>query len=217
MKKTLITLILAGFVLLIQAQTWKARVERIQGSNRIKTITIKPGTDVTVSSQIFKNDTFQENHFYTGIFKGGTKDSLYLELNSVMTNKEYVNGIKETRNFPRKQYLSIMGQDTSRMCIPLQQIHALDYQKKNISGWAELGEPIILTSLLVMVAAPLISINYKDGSFNDERYKKWALGSTAGLAAGFVTIFTFAILGDHHKIQFKPGWPDKKAKAWQFK
>ncbi|RLD57557.1 MAG: hypothetical protein DRI97_05080 [Bacteroidetes bacterium] len=50
---------------------------------------------------------------------------------------------------------------------------------------------IIISALTTFVVAPLVSINYKDGTFNSNTYKNWALAGTAGMAISIpITIFS---------------------------
>jgi hypothetical protein len=216
MKSILIFLVCAFTGLQLCAQSWKVQVQRVSGQQE-KTLRIKPGINVTTGWQTIINDSLTEERYYDGIFNRGTKDSLELKLNKVRINKYYANGINEHLVIPGRNYLQTLALDTSFLKVPLNNIGFLEYRKEKLGGWAEIGEPIILASILVMIAAPLISYDFKKGELNENRYKNWALGGTIGVAGAFATIFTFSALSHHKKVQFNTGWPDKKAKAWQFK
>jgi hypothetical protein len=73
--------------------------------------------------------------------------------------------------------------------VAVRNIGYLEAYNETGRGMAEIGEPIILGSLLVMIISPLISYISKM-DLNSERYKHWALGGTIGVATGFVTVFT---------------------------
>jgi len=58
--------------------------------------------------------------------------------------------------------------------------------------WETIGiTGVICSALTTFVVAPLVSINYKDGTFNSNTYKNWALAGTAGMAISIpIAIFS---------------------------
>jgi hypothetical protein len=80
----------------------------------------------------------------------------------------------------------------------------------------EPGAVLLLGSLAVMVLSPLICYDYKEQELNANRYKYWAMGSTAGALAGFAILITNG--GNKtRRLQFQPDWPDKNMKVWKFR
>jgi len=205
--------------MMLNAQTWKVRVERTTGNQKVTTIRIKPTMQLTVGNQLPVTDTTlkQYNYFY-GKFLSGSADSIQMKLKSVTAHKYYTNGIHQTCIIPAKQYyLSAPSADTNSMRIALSDIHSLDYSIKKWKDMVEIAEPIILGSMLVLIVSPLICYNFSDGKINPEKYKNWALGSTIGVVAGIGTVITFGAIPPHGRYQFLEGWPYKKAKVWKFR
>lgn len=217
MKRLFILIVLAGITVQLSAQPWKPQIERITGSPRTKTLTVKPGMKVNIKSLVIKNDSLKESRNYAGYFRSFSNDSLKIKLDMVTTEKVFSNGIRETANIPAASWLAPSSPDTGLIRVAVRNIGYLEAYNETWYGMVEIGEPIILGSLLVMVFAPLISYNFKEGSFNSERYKNWALGGTIGVASGFATIFTLNALFKPGKFQFMTGWPDKNAAVWQFR
>jgi hypothetical protein len=217
MKRLLILMVLAGMVSGMSAQPWKPRIEKITGNPVTKTITVKPGMKIIIKSLLLNTDTLKESRSYTGYFQGYSNDSLKIKLATVSTEKAFSNGIRETANIPAASWLAPASPDTNLIRVAVRNIGYLEAYNETGRGMAEIGEPIILGSLLVMIISPLISYNFKDGSFNSERYKHWALGGTIGVATGFVTVFTLNALFKPGRFQFETGWPDKNASVWRFR
>ncbi len=215
MKRSIFLLaaIISSFVM--NVQTWNFRIQRLTGSPKVKELRLKPGRQVSIGTLVLDSDSLKESSYFNGYFLGGTRDSIQLRLKEVIANKFYTNGTRQTTIIPAKYYKKTPLQDSSLMHIAVSDIQYLDYRSEKWNIRAEIAEPIILGSLLVMVLSPFIG--FKDGSFNGERYKYWALGSTIGLTTGFATVITFGLLSNHKNFQFKTGWPDKKAKVWSFK
>lgn len=68
--------------------------------------------------------------------------------------------------------------------IPLGDIQYILYSPRTRSVLHTTGGFILFISSLTMLAAPLVSIQYKGGGFNGDRYLKWAGASLAGFAVG---------------------------------
>ena len=70
-------------------------------------------------------------------------------------------------------------------------IDYIDFIRSN-ETWEGIGiVGVICSALTTFVVAPLVSINYKDGTFNSNTYKNWALAGTAGMAISIpIVIFS---------------------------
>lgn len=213
-KISWIALVICLLALQMNAQTWKPVLRSPSDPQRTKTLKIRPKMNMTIGSLLVKNDSLTKNILYEGFFLGTAKDSLMLDLLNVTGSSVYTNGLQENEIIPGKTYLRENTFDTNQLKIAFTDIHYMDYRNGKLGGWVEIAEPIILGSLLVMIASPFISLDYKEGKLRETRYKNWALGGTIGVAAGFTTVFTFALLGHNHKFLLKPGWPDKNGKVW---
>lgn len=201
----------------VSAQTWKTQIEKVSGNQKIKTIRLKPSMQVTIQSLILENDTLRESRVFYGDFAGGTADSMSIRLKSTTLQRIYTNGIRHTLVTPARYYIPAKRPDTNMMKVALSDIKSLDFKHEKWTNAGEIAEPVLLLSLFTMVISPLICYNFRDNKFNADRYKYWALGSTAGVATGFATIFVTNAIPPHGHYQFKEGWPQKKAKVWKFK
>ncbi len=197
----------------LSAQTWKTPIYRITGKPVVKTLKLKPKTNITIGTLTFNSDTLKVDKYYTGLFLSVAGDSLKIKLNEVILHNTYENGIKERKNIPAKNYLINSSPPAETTNIALSDIQILKYIPKNREIISGAEDYILFSSLAVLLISPFICYNYADQTFNQDTYQYWALGSTIGIVTGF----TLQIIGSPNKIQFKDGWPEKKSKIWSFK
>jgi len=199
------------------AQTWKIQIESVSGHPRTRTLRLQPKYSMTVGSVLEYSDSVKKFRYYEGLFKSGSRDSIDLKLSQVREELILKNGIRENTRIPAGYYLSSMapGKGVARIALP--DVAFLESRNKELGGWSEIGEPIMLLSILTMIAAPFICYDYKDGGFNSDRYKYWAVGGSIGIATGFTTIFTFSALSNHKKLKFHENWNSKGNTVWKFK
>jgi len=214
-KYILLTAILAIGVTLF-AQTWKTEVQSVTGKPKVKTMKIKPDRHINISHLVLDNDSMKETRNYNGYFLGANRDSIQFRLKEVKTDRVLTSGIRQQVTMKPKYFFKTPYADSS-MKVAWADVDYFWNQNEKMINMAEIGEPIILGSLLVMLLSPLISYDFKDGKLNTERYKNWALGSTIGLASGILIPVTLGLVYRKHKFQFKAGWPEKKAKVWEFR
>jgi hypothetical protein len=103
--------------------------------------------------------------------------------------------------------------------VALSDVNYLNYSRLSAKTSEYLGSGCfigILGSLVVLVASPLVCIDYSDWKFNSTRYGKWALGSAIGLGAS-LSVLVAAIHFDNRKIYFKPVGQSRNIKIWSFK
>lgn len=217
MKRLSLIFFFAGCMLFVQAQSWKAEIEKISGNARVKTIKLRPSMQVNIQTVLSENDSIRESRLLYGDFWSGSVDSLQIRLKSTTYQKVFTSGIRHTSVTPARFFVPQTTPDSNLVKIALTDIASLDYKYEKWNGIGEIAEPVLLLSLLTMIASPLICYNFKDKEFNLERYKYWALGSTAGVFAGFAVIITVNAIPPHGYYQFKEGWPRKKSKVWRFK
>lgn len=217
MKKFILFYFLTGCVLFVQAQSWKVEVERISGNNKTKTIKLKPSMQVNIQTVISENDSMRESRLFYGDFWSGSVDSLQIRLKSTTYQKVLTSGIRYTSITPARFFVHSVTPDSNLYKIPLSRIASLDYKYEKWNGMGEVFEPFLLLSMLTLVASPLLCYNFKDNSFNADRYKYWALGSTAGIFVSFTALISSYAIPSHGYYQFKDGWPRKKTKIWRFK
>ncbi len=205
-------------LLSLNAQTWESQIQSVEGKSRVKTLKIKPGRELKIGQLLTDEDSLREFNYYKGSSLGGTRDSLYIRLRDVQTNKIFTNGIKYQSTIPAKFYPEILPGDSNSLKMSLMDI---DYIQVKSPKWqktaGEIVEPLIWTSLFVLILSPLICYDYNKGAFNAVRYKYWGLGSTAGVVLGFGSVIIINAFDGTKSFQFNTGWPDKKTNVWKFK
>ena len=213
MKK--ITTLIAGLLIInsLNAQTWKTQIKCISENPKVKTLKLKSKSNVKIGTLLSDSDSLKECKYYSGLFLHGGSDSLRIKLKSIAANKVFGNGIKQDTRIPAKYYWEKTADTIYNVNIALKDVHLLEYQKFTQKMFGNIEDAVLFSSLAVLLISPFICFNYKDGTFNAESYKYWALGSTAGIVLGM----SFQMMGGHTKFQFKPGWPSEKAKVWSFK
>lgn len=199
----------------VNSQTWKTKIQKTTGRERMKTLRLKPGYDVTIGHLASESDSIKIARYFSGTFSGSGNESIFLNIKQLKSQKTFSDGRQLIEILPAKALSMSAESDTSHFAVNLEMIHTLRYSSP-LSEWVEIGEPVILLSLATLILSPAICFNFMEGTFNTERYQYWALGSTIGLAAGFTTIITLGTLSSGGKYQFKPGWPSQKAKVWRF-
>jgi len=213
MRKLFLFLLVILFSSGVSAQTWKKSVYGTMGNKSVRTIRLKPVSIVTVRSLKLINDSITWSTTLSGKFDGATDDSLRIRLDNISELKVLGTGIRYSTTIPGRLYLQSPSTDTGLVAIRLSDIDYLSYHNANKSKAGGIGEGMVFASIFMLVASPFICIDYKDGTFNAERYKYWAIGSTAVL---FGSISIEALLGGEKRFQFHAGWPTKKQKVWTF-
>jgi hypothetical protein len=206
-----------SFAVTLKAQPWQVQLQKISGNSRVKTLKLKPQMKLEIGRLLTDNDSLKEYNYYNGIFLGGTGDSIGIRLIEVKTNSVFTNGIKRQSTIPVKYFISVPLRDSGLMSFSL---HEIDYMKYRPAKEGVLGgivESTIYLSLLTLFLSPVISFNFKEGELNTNRYKNWALGSTAGLFTCFAAIISINAIDGPDKFRFNAGWPDTYIEEWRFK
>ena len=92
-------------------------------------------------------------------------------------------------------------------------IEYIDYRWNNDKLETAGTVGLILSSITTFVVAPLVSIDYKNGTFNSNTYRNWALAGTAGMA---VSIPILVVSGKYRWFVIKQGPEDHYKPAWSF-
>lgn len=91
--------------------------------------------------------------------------------------------------------------DLPPMSLDPEEIIGFKYRSPRARGLSQWGGALILLGgLSTLVAAPLISINYREGSFNGQRYFRWAGYSLGVTGLGVIGSW----LGKYRRVRFKP-------------
>ncbi|NTW25029.1 MAG: hypothetical protein HGA37_10035 [Lentimicrobium sp.] len=216
MKKFIFLFLTLGILSGSEAQNWEARIQRVSGNSREKTLKLKPEMKLEVGRLLTDNDSLKEYNYYHGIFLGGTADSIRIRLKEVKTNSVFTNGIKQQSTIPVKYFSAVPLRDSGFMSFALPEIDYLKYSKSKKNDPGGIVEPVIYLSLLTLFLSPVISYDYKEGELNEERYTYWALGSTLALATCITAIITINAFDGPDTFRFKAGWPGTHIKEWRF-
>lgn len=198
----------------MDAQTWKATVYRIDGKPREKIVKLIPEKSIEIGRLLIDNDTLKENKYLYGYFRGVIGDTLQMNLERIRVKSIYTNGTRIDSHIPAKSLIAPGPDSTYVMNISLDEIDYLAYRNRSVAWLSDTEDYILFSSLIILIVSPFICYDYKNQTFNTERYKYWGLGSTLGIVTGF----SLQILGgaSQKKFQFQGSWPNEKAKAWSF-
>ncbi len=96
--------------------------------------------------------------------------------------------------------------------INISDILKIEYQSKSAQYWSTFGNTsIIIGSLTTLIISPLISIDYKNGGFNSDRYLK-----TSAIGLGLISIgIPISIISGEKTYHFKNREKKKKTKIWK--
>jgi hypothetical protein len=196
----------------VNGQTWKTTIHRVTGKPVEKTLKIKPEARINIGSLIFEEDSLRKSLYYSGRFLSGSSDSVKIILSEIKMNETLNNVLVKQTRVPGKyeQFDPTVLMNTKG--IALSDIHILEYQNKLREQISSAEDFFLFGGLIALFISPLFCINYKEMTFNEERYTYCALGSTGCILAGLALQMT----GGQKKFQFRPDWPDKDAKAWSF-
>jgi hypothetical protein len=194
-------------------QAWKPSICRVTGNPVEKTLKIKPDARFNVGSLIFEDDSLKKYVYYNGRFLSGSTDSVKIKLREIRMNETYNNVLIKQTWVPGKydQFDSTVLLNVKN--IALSDIHILEYQNKLREQISSAEDYFLFGGLIALFVSPFFCINYKEMTFNEELYTYCALGSTGCIIAGLALQMT----GGQKKFQFRPGWPEKNAKTWDFK
>lgn len=197
----------------VYGQTWKTEIQRISGRPMLKTLKLKSGKELQVATLLKNADSIQESRYYNGTFQGFINDSLWLKITSIENRLNDARGLRQSIITQTGYYTRGKADSVYRLGLAQTDIHFISYQTGSQKFFAAPEDAILFASLAMIIVSPFFCYNYREGSFNAERYKYWALGGTAGIMVGF----SCQILGSVKRIQFRPDWPQKGAKVWRFK
>lgn len=125
--------------------------------------------------------TGRQVHLYSGFIRGSFNDRLLFKTYSEKTNFIPEPGI----NTNTETSISYSGQVIPRKEIPVDSIQSLDYLSPSSGQLNSFSVVLIsLSSVELLIAAPLASIQYGKGGFNSKRYFRMAGIGLVGLGIG---------------------------------
>lgn len=219
MKKFILFSISWLFLSVTEAQTLKLPIYRPADESNVKMLKLNPRMELTLRIPLPEKDSVKEDITYKGLFHSGSNDSLVIKLDGYKSSKEFPGGIRQITTIPPDIYLKNTLTHGGLKSVALADIGYLRYQKgPKITGMADdVLEPVVFGSLLVLILSPLISYNYREGFLNANTYKNWALGSSLSLTSCIAILMAVNSINHSKNYQFRSGWPEEKAKVWQFR
>ncbi|NQT76105.1 MAG: hypothetical protein HQ565_00215 [Bacteroidetes bacterium] len=163
------------------------------------TLKIKEGAWISISQRSFGADSLIMQESVRGKLNFASSDSVNImvkeistsfKLDSVLTKQIIIRG-KSWRYeaFKSESY-------------PLSNISTLRYQNKSGHVFTEIGTYLFFASLLTAaVAAPLVSIDYKEGTFNLDTYKSVVIAGGIGIGISIPIL----IFSQKKKVNFENG------------
>jgi hypothetical protein len=123
----------------------------------------------------------------------------------------YLKTIKISNDCFNQKTETTYPQNSNSIAFKVDKINVLSYQSNAANGCLVAGAILtFIGSLTTLIVAPLVSIDYKTGAINSQRYYKVA---AIGLGLGIVSIPLF-VLSKEKKFFLKAS-KDSKRKTWQ--
>lgn len=138
--------------------------------------------DKTITMEVYKNRIYSE-------FKGKGIETSSSEI--VKYNDSLAEAVQKSYTIDDIEYIEISRHNEKLEAI-------------GIAG-------VIFSAITTFVIAPLVSIDYQQGTFNSNTYRNWALAGTAGMAVSFPLVI-FSNKTKRYKIN--SCWPGGGNKKW---
>lgn len=142
-------------------------------------IRVKTGAWLSLSRRLYTPDSMRVNETISGRLVFATNDSINLNVDEYITSSKIDSALyKQTmirkQGWPNKPYKT--------ESYPLSDIRMLRYQNKSGEVFTKVGTYLFFASLVTAaVVAPLVSIDYKNGTFNMDTYKSVVIAGGIGI------------------------------------
>ncbi|MCK4639678.1 MAG: hypothetical protein KAT33_09675 [Bacteroidales bacterium] len=204
--KILITIILATNLFLVQGQEY---IKFFKVSSPSITQKVKLGAFVKIILNCEKNDSLAKYDYIRGYLTKIHNDTLVIKYNTLCKYHYYE---KESRR--DGQISQLYDQKLLSKKIAVENIAEIDFHNKtNKLIYDASGVLIFISSVTALIIAPLISINYKYQTFNEERYFNWVKVSLIGLTVSI----PLSIISKPKKVQINNLCIFKKRPLWKYK
>lgn len=170
-------------------QTDHLTLYKLPGKNKTKRIKLNKPIKFEIGLQ--KTDTLKSWKRIEGKLLNVGIDSLTVAIQKEHYNQVAITPIVSTTTSKTVVYNDSIYVNPFSGSYAIDDIDYIDFIRTN-ETWEGIGiAGIICSALTTFVVAPLVSINYKDGTFNSNTYKNWALAGTAGMAISIpIVIFS---------------------------
>jgi hypothetical protein len=189
MKKLVILIVGLLICLTAIGQTDHLTLYKLPKKNKTKRIKLYKPINFEIGLQ--KTDTLKSWKRIEGKLLNVGIDSLTIEYQKEHYNKLITTPLASTTTTKTINYNDSVYEKQFSESYAIDDIDYIDFIRSN-ETWEGVGiVGIICSALTTFVVAPLVSINYKDGTFNSNTYRNWALAGTAGMAISFpIVIFS---------------------------
>ena len=155
-----------------------------------QTIKIKPGAWLSLNQKSFTTDSLRINTTISGTLNFAANDSINMMVEYISTSHELDSALIQQIVIYRKggwPYEAFKSESYS-----LSNIDMLRYQNKSAHVFREIGEYLMVASVITAaVVAPLVSIDYKNGTFNMDTYKSVLIAGGIGIGVSIpILIFS---------------------------
>ena len=179
-------------------------------SNTNKTKKIKVNRDIRLGKSLQMSDSLESTKWIHGKFLKVSGDSIILETDVIRINHKYTTDQKTVSTSEYIKYNTEVTDAQARQSIAFSDIDIITHRIRNHDFFDEyVTVGIWLSVITTFIVAPLVSINYSEGTFNSNTYRNWALAGTAGFA---LSISVSTLSHRTTTLQIDPDWPVKKKK-----
>jgi len=186
-----LVILIVGFLICLTAigQTDHLILYKLPEKNKTKRIKINTSFNFEIGLQ--DTDTLKTWKQVKGKLLDVGTDSLTVLFQKEYYSKVHISPLATTTTNKTINYNDSLNGKQFSVSYAIDDIDYIEYFRSH-ETWESIGiAGIICSALTTFVVAPLVSINYQDGTFNSNTYKNWALAGTAGMAISFpIAIFS---------------------------
>ncbi|NQT78275.1 MAG: hypothetical protein HQ565_11205 [Bacteroidetes bacterium] len=186
-------------------------------SNTNKTKKIKVNKAVKIGKSLLMSDSLESTKWINGKFLKVSGDSIILKTDVIRINHKFTTNQKTVSTGESTRFNAELTDAQAIQSIAFSDIDFISSKSRHDEFHDEfLTAGLWLSVITTFIVAPLVSINYTEGTFNANTYKNYALAGTACFALSVTISF---LTNDTPGYQINPDWPEKKKKKkklWKF-
>lgn len=206
MKKTLLLILSILICCSVYAQNDDLILFKLPYKKQTKKI--KTGARISFYQQSFGPDSLRTHLSISGKLNFATPDSINIMVERISSTFELDSVLKKEMILSRGGWPLKAFKSES---YPLSGINMIRYQNRSGHVFTKIGIYLMVASLVTAaVAAPLASINYKDGTFNMDTYKSLVIAGGAGV----VISIPILIFSQQRYVNLKHGKTKSKKKVY---
>jgi hypothetical protein len=173
--------------------------------------TIKKEAYLEVGVRYYNKDSLKSEDLFEGKFLEVRNDSLIIDLERRITFVRFENGMLKQESLSK-------GFDTKPLpyieeAVPLSEISMIRYRSKPAKVFRKIGTITFWTSFAtIALVAPLASINYRQGTFNFDRYKTIIMAGGIGIGISIPML----VFSGRRRCIMQEGMQHLDKKRWTF-